>query len=171
MANPKASKEGIPVAQAHSDINIIDPEQTIPRLLLKLEEYHERRAEKDTAEALPYTHPELLPIINPLAARRLLAATTLGAVLDIWLKQEGGPVTIAETALRVSNFTQLDVQHAAEVPFIYDPDGLVYSPDYRQLRDDPVGEDFSDVYRIIKGYCENSMWGIQGGTGLPELPK
>ncbi|MDB5165408.1 MAG: hypothetical protein JWM00_298 [Candidatus Saccharibacteria bacterium] len=167
------------MAELHRDIprepslldtamRIENPEH-LERLKLKLEEYKERT--KKRAKRVEDTHPDLqLLQVGPDIFKEPILdyVVTAAAVRDTTTD----PIVITEVALAVGEATGYDVSRSVTVPFRYNDDGMVFEPDFKQLRQEATLADlgFSSAYAVIKAYANNDLWGIEGGTGLPSIP-
>jgi hypothetical protein len=155
----------------HTKINEFwhDPELHA-KLTAKSAEYDLRE------EPYRYTAPGLRKIQQgPSMYRAIFKDSILRLLLEIAEDNtrdfEARPVLMPEVAIEVSERTGLMVSRAATFPFIHDDDALLYTPDFRRLSEEATLEEymFSEAYAIIQQYCQGSTWGVESGTGLPQL--
>ncbi len=155
-----------------SDIIIAD-QTLVPRLLAKRDEYSERLAQEEGAL---FEHPEKRLLTG--TALDLLKMHALDAILAANRVAPGQPITKEQVVTYVADVTGYDLTSFLETPSKYEEEGMCWGPDIPAILANE-GSDFTTpsasrfmahAYWITRGYATGEMWGITGGTGLPEEP-
>lgn len=154
-----------------SDITIAD-QALVPRLIAKRDEYLIRLVE---AGAL-FQHPNAqLFTGNAFGALKL---HVMDAVLSANEAAPGQPIPKADIVAYVTDKTGYNLTPFLETPSKFDEDSRIWGPDYQAINDragaNPLTQianhTMASAYWIVRTYASGSTQGIEGGTGLPEVP-